>query len=90
MKLITTTKNTAIENLSISVEQFLYSEVIKTVGRAKDTSEIFKTNDNLSKSSTLASECRLVTFDIINILVAWQDQFLSAACIIEVLIFRNV
>ena len=57
--------------------------------------------DNLNKSNTLKSDCRLVSFDIINIfssidnisglkavksiLDARQDQFPPTACIIEAL-----
>ena len=57
--------------------------------------------DNLNKSNTLTSDCRLVSFDIINvfpsinhvsrlkavksILDARQDQFPPTACIIEAL-----
>ena len=58
-------------------------------------------NDNLNKINTLTSDCRLVSFDIINmfpgidniselkaaksILYARQDQFPPTACIIEAL-----
>ena len=59
-------------------------------------------NDNLNKINTLTSDCRLVSFDIINmfpgidniselkavksILYARQDHFTPTACIIEALI----
>ena len=67
----------------------------------KDTSGVLTVIDNLNKSNTLTSDCRLVSFDIINmfpsidnisglkavksILDARQDQFPPTACIIEAL-----
>ena len=85
-------------NLSIFVEKRLYSEVLKIESRVKDTSEMLTIIDNLNKSNTLTSDCRLVSFDIINmfpsidnisglkavksILDARQDQFSPTACII--------
>ena len=45
---------------------FLYSEVLQTESRVKDTYEMFTINDNLNKSNILISDCRLVSFDIIN------------------------
>ena len=64
----------------------------------KDTSEMLTIIDNLNKSKTLTSDCRLVSFDIINmfrsidnisglravksILDSRQDQFPPATCII--------
>ena len=53
-------------NLSIFVEKCLYSEVEKIESRVKDTSEMLTIIDNLNKSNTLTSDCRLVSFDIIN------------------------
>ena len=50
----------------------------------KDTSEMLAIIDNLNKSNTLISDCKLVSFDIINMfpsidnisgLTARQDQF---------------
>ena len=52
---------------SIFVEKCLYSEVEKIESRVKDTSETLTIIDNLNKSNTLTSDCRLVSFDIINI-----------------------
>ena len=58
----------------------------------KDTSEMLAIIDNLNKSNTLISDCKLVSFDIINMfpsidnisgLTARQDQF--PVCIIEAL-----
>ena len=62
---------------------------------------MLSTIDNLNKSNTLTSDCRLVSFDIINmfpsidnisglkavksILDARQDQFPPTTCIIEAL-----
>ena len=92
---------TAIENLSTFVEKCLYSEVLKLESRVKDISEMLTIIDNLNKSNTLTSDCRLVSFDIINmfpsidnisglkavknILDARQDQVPPTACIIEAL-----
>ena len=79
------------KNLSIFVEKCLYSVVLKIESRVKDTSEMLTIIDNLNKSNTLISDCRLVSFDIIDmfpsidnisglkavksILDARQDQF---------------
>ena len=102
MRVITSGCSTAIENLSIFVETCLYSEVLKTEGRVKGTSEmiIYMSTiiDKLTKSNTLASDCRLESFDNINtfpgidnisglkevkrILDARQDQFHPTVCII--------
>ena len=67
VRVITSGCGIAIENLSISVEKCLYSEVIKIESRAKDTSEMLTIIDNLNKNNTLTSDCRLVRFDIINV-----------------------
>ena len=101
VRVITNSCGTAIENLSLFVEKCLYSEVLKIESRVKDTSEMLKIIDNLNKSNTLTSDCRLVSFDIINmfpsidnisglkavknILDARQDQFPPTACITEAL-----
>ena len=66
VRIITSGCGTAIENLSIFVEKCLYSEVLKIESRVKDTSEMLTIIDNLNKSNTLTSDCRLVSFDIIN------------------------
>ena len=101
VRVITSGCGTAIENLSIFVEKCLYSEVLKTESRVKDTPAVLTIIDNLNKSNTLTSDCRLVNFDIINmfrsidnisglkavksILDARQDQFPPTDCIIEAL-----
>ena len=101
VRVITSGCGTAIENLSIFVEKCLYSEVLKIQSRVKDTSEMLTIIDNLNKSNTLTSDCRSVSFDIINmfpsidnisglkavksILDARQDQFPPTTCIIEAL-----
>ena len=69
--------------------------------RVKDTSEMLIIIDNLNKSNTLTSDCRLISFDIINmfrsidnisglkavksILDAREDQSPPTVCIIEAL-----
>ena len=57
---------TTIENLFNFVEKCLYSEVLKIGSWVKDTSEMLTIIDNLYKSNTLTSDCRLVSFSIIN------------------------
>ena len=64
-RVITSECSTAIENLSIFVEKCLYPEVLKIESRVKDISEMLKIIGNLNKSSTLTSDCRLVSFHII-------------------------
>ena len=66
VRVITSEYGTPIENLPIFVEKYLYSEVLKIESRGKDTSEMLTIIDNLNKSNTLTSDCRLVSFDIIN------------------------
>ena len=99
--MITSGCGTAIENVSIFVGKCLYSELLKIESRVKDTSEMLTIIDNLNKSNTLTSHCRLVSFDIINmfpsignvsglkaaesILDARQDQFPPTGCIIKAL-----
>ena len=60
----------------------------------KVTSEMLTVIGNLNKSNTLTSDCKLVSFDIVNMfpsidniseLKARQDQFPPTACIIEAL-----
>ena len=59
---------TAIENVSV-----LYSEVLKIESRVRDTSEMLSIIDNLNKSNTLKSDCRLVSFDIINMFPSFDN-----------------
>ena len=66
VRVITSGCGAAIENLSVFVEKYLYSEVLKIERRVKDTYEMLTIIDNLNKSNTLTSDCRLVSFDIIN------------------------
>ena len=101
VRVITNGCRAAIENLAICVEKCLYSEVLKIESRVKDTSEMLTIINNLNKSNTLTSDCRLVRFNIVNmfpsidniswlktvknILDARQDQFASTASIIVAL-----
>ena len=48
VSVITNRCGAAIENLSIFVETFLYSEVLKIESRVKDTSEMFIIINNLN------------------------------------------
>ena len=45
----------------------LYSEVLNIECRVQDISEMLTLTNNLNSSNRLASDCKLVTFDIINI-----------------------
>ena len=65
-RVITRGCGTAIENLSIFVEKSLYSEVLKIESGVKDISEMLTTIDNLNKNNALTCDCRLESFDIIN------------------------
>ena len=83
------------------LKKCLYSKVLKIGSRIKDISEILIIIDNLNKSNILTSNCRLVSFYIINmfpsidnisglkvaisILDAGKDQFPPTACTIEAL-----
>ena len=48
------------------VEKCLCSEVLKIESQVKETSEKPTIIDNVNKSNTLTFDCRLVSFDIIN------------------------
>ena len=81
------------------LKNYLYSEVLKIEWRVKDTYQMLTAIDKLNTSITLTSDCRLASFDIINmfpsldkisglkavrsILDAKQDQFSHTDCIIE-------
>ena len=99
VRVITSGCGTAIENLSIFVEKCLYSEVLNIECRVQDTSEMLTIIDNLN--SSLTSDCKLVSFDIINmfpsidnisglksvkkVLESRSNQFPPSNCIIEAL-----
>ena len=51
------------------MKKYLYSEILKIENRVKDPSEMFANIVNLNKSNTLTSDCRLVSFDIIYMLL---------------------
>ena len=101
VRVITSGCGTTIENLSIFVEKCLYSEVLNIECRVQDTSEMLTIIDNLNSSNSLTSECKLVSFDIINmfpgtynisglksvkkVLESRSNQFPPSNCIIEAL-----
>ena len=70
VRIIASGRGTAIENLSASVEKYLYSEALKIKSRVKETSAMLTIIDSLNKSNTLTSDCRFVSFDIINTFVS--------------------
>ena len=70
VRIIASGCGTAIENLSVSVQQYLYPEALKIESRVKDTSAMLTIIDSLNKSNTLTSDCRFVSFDIINTFVS--------------------
>ena len=100
-RVITSGCGTAIENLSIFVEKCLYSEALNIECRVQDTSEMLTIIDNLNNSNSLTSDCKLVSFDIINmfpsidnisglksmkkVLESRSNQFPPSNCIIEAL-----
>ena len=69
---ITSGCRTAIENLSIFVEKSLYSEVLNIECRVQDTSEMLTITDNLNSSNSLTSDCKLVSFDIIQVCLCFE------------------
>ena len=99
VRVITSACGTAIENLSIFVEKCLYSEILNAECRVQDTSEMLTIIDNLNSSNSLTLDCKLVSFDIINVspsidnisdlksvknvLESRFNQFLPSNCIIE-------
>ena len=101
VRVITNGCGTSIENLSIFVEKCLYSEVLNSECRVQDISEMLTTIDNLNNSNSLTSDCKLVSFDIINmfpstdnvsglksvkkVLGKRSNQFPPSNCIIEAL-----
>ena len=66
VRVITSGCRTAVENLSIFVEKCLYSEVLNIEWRGQETSEMSALIDNLNSSNSLTSDCKLVSFDIMN------------------------
>ena len=66
VRVITSGCGTATENLSIFVEKCLYFEVLNIEFRFQDTSEMLTIIDNLNSSNSLPTDCKLVSFDIIN------------------------
>ena len=66
VRVITSGCGTAIENLSIFVEKFLYREVLNIESRIQDMNEMLNIVDDLNNSNNLTSSCLLVSFDIIN------------------------
>ena len=52
------------------MEKYLYSEFLKIENMVKDLSEMLANIVNLNKSNTLTSDCRLVSFDIIYMLLS--------------------
>ena len=101
VRVISSGCGTAIENLSIFVEKCLYYEVLNIECRVQDTSEMLTIIDNLNSSNSLTSDCKLVSFDIINmfpsidntpglksvkkVLESRSNQFPPSNCIIETL-----
>ena len=101
VRVVTSGRGAAIENLSIFVEKCLYSEVLNIECRVQDTSEMLTIIDHLNSSNSLISDCKLVSFDIINkfpsidnisglksvkkVLESRSNQFPPSNCIIEAL-----
>ena len=70
VRIIASGRGTAIENLSVSVQKYLYPEALKIKSRVKDISAMLTIIDSLNKSNTLTSDCRFASFDIINTFVS--------------------
>ena len=66
VKVITSGCRRAVENLSISVEKCLFSEILKIEIRAQDTSEMLNFIDFLRDINILMENCMLVNFDTVN------------------------
>ena len=98
VRVITSGCGTAIENLSIFIEKCLFSEVLN---ESKMYLKRLTIIDNLNSSNSLTSDCKLVSFDIINmfpsidnisglksvkkVLEGGSNQFPPSNCIIEAL-----
>ena len=101
VRVITSGCRRAVENLSISVEKCLFSEILKIEIRAQDTSEMLNFIDFLRDINILMENCMLVNFDTVNMFSsidnesglqaiknaseAREQQFPPAFCIIEAL-----
>ena len=101
VRVITSRCGTAVENLSIFVEKCLFPEVLKIESGVQDTSEMLNFIDFLNDTNILTENCRLVSFDIVNMfpsidnesglqavknaLEAREEQFPPTLCITEAL-----
>ena len=74
VRVITTGCGTAVENLSIFVERYLYAEVLKIESRIQDTSEMLNFIDYLYKCNNLTEDSSLVSFDIVNMFPSIDNQ----------------
>ena len=74
VRVITTGCGTAVENLSIFVERYLYVEVLKIESRIQDTSEMLNFIDYLYKSNNLTEDSSLVSFDKVNMFPSIDNQ----------------
>ena len=74
-RVITSACNTAIENLSIFVENVLYGFASELLSRIKDTSHVLDISDNLN-SLHLPLDFILASFDIINMFSNIENNFI--------------
>ena len=72
VRVITSGCGIAIENLPIFAEKSLYSEVLNIEYRVQDTSEMLTIIANLNSSNSLTTDCKLVSFDIIQVCLCLQ------------------
>ena len=64
--MITSGCGTAVEFLSIFVENYLYKEVNKIDSRIKDTPDMLNIIDNINSRSIITKDSVLVSFDVVN------------------------
>ena len=99
VRVITSGCGTAVENLSILVEKYLFPELLKIESKVQDTSEMPNFLDFVNDSNILTEIFMLVSFDIVNMfhnidyesdleavknaLKAREEQFPPTFCIIE-------
>ena len=65
-RVITSGCGTAVENISIFVEKYLYKEVQHIDTQIKDTPHMLSIIDDINESNVLNDRCILVSFDVVN------------------------
>ena len=83
-KVVTSGCGTAVEFLSIFVENYLYKEVNKICSTIKGTPNMLNTIDNINSRNIITNDSVLVSFDVVNMFPS-IDNVLSLEVVSEIL-----